>query len=69
MAGGGDEVNGGLRETGATMGGVEDEEKGGGETSGTCSFACFKPGASTVRGTVLLSEGTTAGCRGGCRGG
>lgn len=66
MAGGGDEVNGGLREMGAVEGGVEDEEKGGGETSRTGSCACFKPGAFRVGGTVLLSEGAAAGCKGGC---
>lgn len=58
--GGGEEVNGGLRQPGGTEDGVEDEEKGGGEASRTCSFA------STAGVTVLLREGTeaaAAGCR------
>lgn len=66
MVGGGDEVNGGLRQTGGTEEGVEDEEKGGGEASRTCSLACFKDVASTVGVTALPSEGTeaaAAGCR------
>lgn len=66
--GGGEEEQGGLRQTEG-----REEERGGGEASRTCSCAWFKldgtsPAvASTAGGTVLLCEGTeaAAGCRGG----
>lgn len=71
--GGGEEEQGGLRPTAATVDGVEEEEGGGREGSKICSCTCFKlegasPAvASTVGVTVLACErtGAAAGCRGG----
>lgn len=70
--GGGDEEQGGLRQTVGKEEGAE-EEGGGREGSKTCSCAWFKlegtsPAvASTGRVTVLACEGTegAAGCSGG----
>lgn len=65
--GGGEEEQGGLRQTTGMEEGVEEEDGGGREASKTCSCAWIKLEASTAGVTELACEGTgaAAGCRGG----
>lgn len=73
VGGGGEEEQGGLRQTAGTEEGVEEDEGGEREGSKTCSCAWFKlegisPALASKAGvTVLACDGTeaAAGCRGG----